>query len=629
MDIETDEMDEPPPATPLSHEMTKGDLDAVNLDWPASGLNVSDCSELSSVYRKASEECARNGDSSSSRAYAMIADVCGFYFRPDQLHSPYGPMIVHGNRRSAIPEDFQGELTEILSEIAVRAKSPVVRARFADVAWLLNKRRFDLGRAAIEAYAEIAREVIGGNLKSHSDLRNNPTGPFTRDLVKRGLQLAAMKSVTRDWEGGACIREVAESLAEISAEQSDPLAVDRWYELALDFAVFEPTDVGVRIDQWLKLHAECSGYGKLELLRLTARAYRQSRAMEDYHRCKLEAVETQVSMATTALSERNSASVAASFISSAIAELQEVPDSRTRRTELMHWLVDVQLGIAEELHSISQEMDLREIIGEMESILEGKCLRDALFLFAQMGNSPAPKDLRDAEIKNIQEHPLSGLFAATYHDRSGKVLYRSPGVGLQGEPNDEALAPGIARSEGIRRAIFVGGDVHTVRRYVNENYHLSDDTFAMLLSNSVFVPRELLMTYSRGFKSFFQGDPVSALFILTPLLEASLKQLLQKAGHLVTTFDNATQTQQDLTISALFDQRREQLNEVLGNSNASDIERVFLQKPGPSIRHEVAHGLLTDSTPYGTDASYACWLIFRLCLIPLFKHIDEFPPDLV
>jgi hypothetical protein len=107
------------------------------------------------------------------------------------------------------------------------------------------------------------------------------------------------------------------------------------------------------------------------------------------------------------------------------------------------------------------------------------------------------------------------------------------------------------------------------------------------------------------------------------LLENSLRHVLKSHGHDVTVFDNATQTQQDRTISSLFEQMRPELDAVFTRPITGDIDRVFLLRPGPCLRHAVAHGLLHDSSPYGWDAIYACWLIFRLCLLPLFAHREE------
>jgi hypothetical protein len=116
---------------------------------------------------------------------------------------------------------------------------------------------------------------------------------------------------------------------------------------------------------------------------------------------------------------------------------------------------------------------------------------------------------------------------------------------------------------------------------------------------------------------FFQGDFVSATYILTPLLENSLRHVLKSNGHDLTIFD-ATRTQQDRTISSLFE--RTELDSILTPAITADIERVFLTKPGLYLRHALAHGLLHDGDPYSADAIYACWLILRLCLLPLFQH---------
>lgn len=68
---------------------------------------------------------------------------------------------------------------------------------------------------------------------------------------------------------------------------------------------------------------------------------------------------------------------------------------------------------------------------------------------------------------------------------------------------------------------------------------------------------------------------------------------------------------------------RNELETIFGTAITADIERVFLRKSGPHLRHALSHGLLHDGDPYGPDAVYACWLIFRLCLIPLFPYREE------
>lgn len=68
---------------------------------------------------------------------------------------------------------------------------------------------------------------------------------------------------------------------------------------------------------------------------------------------------------------------------------------------------------------------------------------------------------------------------------------------------------------------------------------------------------------------------------------------------------------------------RQELDSIFGNAITTDIENVFLRKPGPYIRHSIAHGLLQDGAPYSDDALYGCWLIFQLCMLPLYGYRER------
>ena len=105
------------------------------------------------------------------------------------------------------------------------------------------------------------------------------------------------------------------------------------------------------------------------------------------------------------------------------------------------------------------------------------------------------------------------------------------------------------------------------------------------------MPPELVATFSLGLLRFFQGDFISATYILTPLLEGALRHVLKMYGYDVAIFDDAKQTQQDRTISSLFEQMRDELDEVFTAPITTDVEGVFLSRNGPHLRHDIAHAL--------------------------------------
>jgi hypothetical protein len=298
----------------------------------------------------------------------------------------------------------------------------------------------------------------------------------------------------------------------------------------------------------------------VNLWRMASRAFHVAKQDTDQHRSQSEAAEQLARMA----GQQPSAMLASSMLTEANAELHGVPGKKGRRKELRHRLVDVQAGISEEMSPFRIPVDLEQIAKVVtQEMRQRPSLRDKLFVFALLDRSPDPARLVEAAATAIRDHPLSSLFAATHHDSDGKVVHRSDGAGCGDRENESAIQRQIAQDEGVRRVV-AWGKIESARQVIVTDHYLSDDLFVNLLLHSAFVPRDMVATYGRGFLRFFQGDFTSGLYILTPLLENSLRHVLKNHGHDVTNFDDSTMTQQDRTISVLFEQMRKELDSIFG-----------------------------------------------------------------
>jgi hypothetical protein len=275
-------------------------------------------------------------------------------------------------------------------------------------------------------------------------------------------------------------------------------------------------------------------------------------------------------------------------LSAAIVQMHGIPGKKDRRTELQHRLIDIQGRIPEEMSVFSQELNLREIATEVEKAVGRVGLVDKLFILASLPRSPEPEELVKNAVEAIRDYPLQSIFSTAYLDREGKVIHRTEAGGFGDAANDSAIRQRIAQSESIRRQMVAHGQIEVARQTIMNQHFLSDDILASLLQYSQFVPHDLVATFCRGFLRFFQGDFVSATYILTPLLENSLRHVLKSRGYDVTTFDDATLTQKDRTISLLFQQMRSEMEEVFTKAIVTDIDNVFLSKPGPHLRHSLA-----------------------------------------
>ncbi len=598
---------------------TLDDVLSVEFEAQIAGTLTADCYELFGLFQAATsqeEPSIEVPDTPATRVCMMLSAVTGMYFKPRDKNEPFSSRYISDSRRSAIPADFRRQV-DVLSLMAVRAQNPVLRARLSDVCWLLDKQRSALALAAVDAYTTVVQKVVEGELQFRFANECGEVRREARDYLQRALQIG--RSVGWDKAETLAARELTSTLLQ-NAIATGALNAIHWFgTLALDFSLIDPVTLGdnlVNLFENPPHHCHVA----VEFWRLAARAYHLGKKEDGKNRCLSEAAERLVAEAN---SSNASPLLAAHFLSSAISALHGVPGKRDRRTELRHKLIDVQSHVLEEMVPISHDLDLTKYITDIKDKISSLGLIDQLFRFAKVSMSPDPQELRLEAIAATAEYPLASLFGGTHLDDEGKVIYRNRGAGSGDQPNESAIAEQIAQRENIRRTVTAHA-IEAARQTILDQHHLCEDIFRGLLRYSPFVPPDLIQTYSRGFARFFQGDSVSSVYILTPLLENSLRYVLKARGHDVTIFDDATQTQKDHTLSSLFQRMRQELDEIFSISITADIEHVFLTKPGPYLRHALSHGLLHDGDPYGPDALYGCWLIFRLCLLPLFPHSEKF-----
>lgn len=555
------------------------DLNDLDFEAPVADSASADSAELGDLFRAAVDSLGQQAaaaDTPASRVFGMLAAVMGMHFKPKEPNEPFGAMAVFADgRRSTIPADFRGSPVDVLAQMAERAKHPVLRARLADTCWLLDRKRGRLAGVAVAAYVEIVKLVDAGTLRFRFDKDYGALKYEARDLLRRALLIG--RATGFDKAGASAARDTVAELRMRSLEKRVPIPALWFGHLDLDFSISEPAEVGKGVESRIgALLAGADPHTVVDLWRLAARSYHHAKNDEDKYRCQSAAAEQVVIMA-----DQPSEILASHMLSEAIAELHGIPGKKDRRKELRHRLIDVQAGISDEMSGFSYLTDLEEFVKHVEQQMQLPSLRDQLFVFAALTRSPDPAQLADDAAKSIREHPLSSLFGASHHDREGKVIHRTDGAGLGDSENDSSIQRQIAQDEGIRRHITASGEIEIARRAIARDHYLSEDVFARLLAHSPFVPRDVVMTFSRGFARFFQGDFTSALYILTPLLENSLRHVLKGNGHEVTKFDDSRMTQEDRTISSLFEQMRDELDSIFGRALTTDIENVFLKKPGP------------------------------------------------
>lgn len=596
---------------------TEADLRRVPFEHLLEGRRDAYCDEFRSLFFEAAERARADGNLGEERVYAVLGQICGFHFRPEDRAAPYGPMLSMEGRRSAIPDDFSGPQSLALAAVIPDLSQPALRARLADVVWL-NQRLPGMAAIAIDAYLDCVDGLWAGSALPQFG------NPEYRDmdavqLLHRALNLAGVTTKRKEPLPPRC-----KSAALMSLERLEQTGSAVWFKkaakLVLAYGLAPPADIVRSVNVVL---ARCVESADPEAVRglYEFRATALARAGDSVgsEESKRLATEQIVRLADQAAA---SPMLRSHWLMEAIGEYRRIRGSRERQKELERQLREVQADVLAEMVPLSHETDITELVEETLARLEQLPLSYALGQFADLSKSRSAAQLREEGLNAARTAPLSAMFGSTHHDKDGKIVGRSPGAPLSEEPGEEWLRNTIARNESLHRGLTVAGIIEPARQYLQVTFPLSERHLAHIVWNSWFVPPEHRPIFSLGFLRFFQGDFISSSYLLIPQLENSLRHVLKLTGC-EPSMVRPNLLQEDRSLSTILGQHRDSIEAVFGSDVTAEIDLIFNAEAGPRLRHDCAHGKIGYGEANSQDAIYACWFIFRLTCLPLFAHWDE------
>jgi hypothetical protein len=593
--------------------VTFADLVAIDIEAPLAGTRSVDCASFGDAFRKAATD-AEGKNERAAHVYGLLGAVSQMHFKPGDRGEPYGPMFVMDGRRSIVPDDLHGEQSAAFAAIAPKIHNPGLRALLADIAWLNDRKLAGSAQLAITAFTDAVRLVADGKADFRFE-EQRATSHTGINLLRRACQIASATG----WKQpeAAALRELIAKLTQSAFDKSEP---DGYLNVATLSSNYGITDAAAIASQAEALSGTTGRFPETSrhLLELAASAHRSRGDEVESNRCLAAAAECYVTMAAAAGFK---GMTAASWLMEAIKALRRLPGTKDRRAELEAQLRKAQASIVDEMGVVSTKIDLKEIVDHTRKTIGGLTLTQAFAKFICLDRSPTPEMLRKEAREQAEKYPLSSIIPMAVHDDEGKLVAKSPGMMGGAESEEIAMRHLIARHEGFRREVTVSGAIEPARRMIQAEHPLFIRHFEPLAEMSPFVPAGHADIYAIGFARFFGGDFISALHILGPQLENSLRYVLRQAAIDPSSIQ-PDMTQESRTISVMLDKDRAALEKIFGAAIVFEIENLFDFRGGPSIRHQLAHGLMTAGAFHSADAIYACWFIFKLLCLPLLEHWD-------
>lgn len=592
--------------------VTAVDLAACAFEDPIASLRAPDAANLATAYRQA----AAGSADPCARVYDFLAAICGIHLDPEARGTVWGPMMTFSDQRTLIPSDIKGAQSDVLEGVVATIRHPVLRARLADVVWSNDLRKGAVGKAAIDAYCDCIEGLLSGSL-------TNPYKAAGLDLMtaqrltQRALQIAS--AVGKKGALPDRLKDALRALYAAALKDGEHVAFSRVAKLGFDYRLLEEKQVAGDAEQIASVKPESYADAIRMVLDLAGHLYERVGDTASHQRCAIAAVRQLLRMRD----ECHQAGAKAGWVMDALLRLRHIrgQEAEDLEAQLEDELRRLQRASMREMGSFEINIDQPEAREKILEMFAAFDLPTGLKSFALLDASPKTEELKAAVLEEAKAAPLVAMISGKHVDEEGKTIVVTEGAG-DGQPPEDWFVRAIGQKESLRRAMLVANGIEPVRRMFAAAIALEERHFVPIAWQSHFIPEIKAPIYAAGFAKFFQGDFMSAAHLLIPQLEPSLRHILKaRGGDPTKRRDDATE--EDRSIDGIISNHRENLEAILGQPLVDEINRLFNIKPGPALRHELAHGQLTPGECFGPDVIYACWLLYRICCLFLVKQWDE------
>lgn len=614
--------DEPEKPWPELRTVSAQELETSNYNEVVSRITSADYYDLERAFLEAAKLALALNDEVKHHSFRVLAGICSMHLNVDDPANKFGAKMVLANgSRTPVPEDYLGDQNEELYQILSAVTHPALRARLADIVWTNNKRKGQAAGLAVEAYCECIERILDGSFTHSVDEPGNIVTIEMTEFLERAAQIHYGSS-KRSAPMHERVSGLIDQLFALAIESKALTELIRLATLALRYKIIDPASLAPQIETTaVAAEVEQDAYpiGTQKLFDIAAFAYGDAGDLEAARRCRLASAEQNVKMAPVT----GSSAAAAHWYRQAIKAFKTIEGTGERREELRKELRVLQEKSLEEVSSFSTPVDLGDLIEETLREFDRLSLSEALKSMAFMSQPEVAQKLREIAL-TTQYGLTETIFSSSHLDDQGKVIAEVESAPLHGgQPSEEWIRSKIVQHVKIRIYIVLNSRLEPARSQLGRQTSFSGRHFEAIVQSSPFVPDTHRATITLGLARLFQGDILSAGPLLIPQLEHCVRHVLQ-------TFDvDASRMRDDLiqedrSLSAMCDQYRDDLVRIFGENIVLYIELLFINRPGPALRHEFAHGKIGDQTLYDEHIRYACYFVYYLVCAPLFDHWDEF-----
>jgi Domain of unknown function (DUF4209) len=537
----------------------------------------------------------------------------------DDARAPFGRYMSGtdgaGNPwHTPLPNDLTKRHVDALATFLAVVKTPVLRARLADVLWYcLTPRNPEHARSAIAIYLRLAEEWFSPDNWVLSEQYFSRAFRISAQLGRQSAEFAMVLATAWSFLGRLdgndplyyTERIVSRIMGTLSSAQATTL-FDRVKGIADQSLVsydFERArtyyDLSIRLAKALERAEEVKS---LRLVRAETHATQGLMAPN----------ETQRSM----------------YLRIARQELLNAGAPRERISEVSALLDESQVLAVNEMTSIGTEFSLGQLPDYVRDLVRGHDPIKALWILAGIPVMPSRQRAREVAEEGVKKHVFAYGFGRRHLSRDGRQQGETPGAIGSSESDREAAILGAMRDHAAHGRMYaVLGAIEPGRNQllVQHEYTLTE-IYAMLRPRP-FIPQGHHLLWAKAIHAGLVGEYDVAVHILAPQMENALREVLRRQGEIVYSTRDGVQSL--ISIENVLDHPKSL--HIFGDDFLFALDTSLAGRLGANVRNDVAHGLFNDVGSNSYDAAFVWWLALRLLRgygpDPLAQPEPEAEPD--
>ena len=519
----------------------------------------------------------------------------------DRIDRPLIPCLESKAGRSFSIEDFTSANLLFLKEIIPETENALLRARFADIVWII-KREHNNALIAIESYLKTTvnpekrdseyDEILKRVIVLCKQLGKNEKAIHYISTIKERLMKSIFEETTSD---GTYILDCANILIRL------PLSFD------------ERKMIRKRLNEYTEHLIAKHDYKDIgfffEIILSLSQGNDQNELNLVYNRiAEVLCIEAE---------ESNEPSVSGHLYKMAINQYRRIPkqyrpqwDVDNKINSLREKMRDSNASSLLRMSTISsQSIDLSPKQSLAENAMTGKDKSTALKNLCLISQLSFTKT-RETVLVVIRKYPFSVMFPTQKLDDDGRVIAIRKGIYIN-DLESEAAQTSINE---LTTEFFINACHQDVLacilpglRIFNREHQITEKELFYLCYYSNAVPPDRAKLWAKGLFFGFQEDFITATHMLVPQVEHMVRFALQTIGAKTSTLEKGIESENGL--SSLLD--HDKITMVIEEDFLPEIRALMTESWGANLRNRVAHGLLDDRYIDSFDTVYCWWFCLR------------------